>query len=255
MNAKALLPLTALLISPSLLADDWPDFDRPGILFAADVLPTGVWSLELGVPEISRTTSGQDRITAAELHSMLRFGFIENWELQLDMAPYIRERINTAEGAITQNGYSDARVGLRYDASVGMADWFHADAVALQAGVTLNSGHADFTESDNEVDLGIVASWQLTADGHEVDAMLQWLGSSSNSTWFIASTYGAPIINNMSAFIEVGAWFGDLDATVAGAGVIWRPSAGFQVDSYVLQRLSGEIADTQLGLGVSWMFF
>ncbi len=252
------LPLsvvTLLLLSPAVVADDWPDFDRPGILFAPSVLPVGVWSVELGLPDISRTKSDDVRVLESELHSMFRYGFAANWEVQFDFSPWVRERLKTSQGSATQTGYSDSRLGLRYDASETMAAWFAADAVALQAGVTLNTGHSAFKATDNEIDLGIVASWQLPATGHEVGAMLQWHGDSGDSTWFLATTYGLPISDSLSAFVEAGAWFGDEKASVAGIGVIWRPSAGFQVDSYLLSRLSGEIADTQMGLGVSWMFF
>ena len=246
--------LTSLLLSPVWAAADWPDFDRPGILFAPSVLPVGVWSLELGLPEFSRTTSGDVRLLESELHSLFRYGLTTHWEVQFEMAPWVRERVKTDQATTTRTGYSDARVALRHDASATMAATFAADAVALQAGVTLNMGHADFRASRNTVDLGIVASWALPADGHGVDAMLQWEGTSSESSWFLATTYGAPINGNLSAFVEAGAWFGDKQASIAGFGLIWRATAGFQIDSYMLTRLSGETADMQMGLGVSWLF-
>ncbi|MCC5869779.1 MAG: transporter [Gammaproteobacteria bacterium] len=176
--------LTSLLLSPVWSAADWPDFDRPGILFPPSVLPAGVWSLELGLPQLSRTTSGEERLLDSELHSLFRYGLTPHWEVQFEMAPLVRERVKTAQGTTTRTGYSDARVGLRHDASATMAATLAADAVALQAGLTLNTGHADFKASRNAVDLGLVASWALPADGHEIDAMLQWEGTSSESSWF-----------------------------------------------------------------------
>ena len=257
-NQTRLVHVTILvtsLLSSDLLADDWPAFDRPGILFAPEVLPVGVWSIELGSPDASLTRSGGDRLEETALQGMFRYGLTTDWELQFEFAPYVRERVKTVAGTDTQTGHSDARVGVRSDASASMADWFAADAVALQAGVVLNTGHSNFKGSSNEVDLGIAASWQLPTDGHEVDAMLQWIGTSGESIWFLATTYGFSINDSVSAFAEAGAWFGDENASVAGAGVIWRSSGKFQVDGYLLKRLSGEIADTQFGFGVSWMFF
>ncbi|MCC5827576.1 transporter [Alkalimonas sp.] len=237
-----------------LAADDWPDFDRPGILFAPSVLPVGAWSIELGLPEVSFSNREQTRSQETELHTMLRYGLMPQWELQLEMAPYIRQRVRQGDARQTQSGYSDTRLGARYDASPALAPWFAADAVALQAGIQLGTGQREFTESSNAVDLGLVTSWDLWAEGHAADLMLQWQGSRSTSSWFLATTYGAPVATALTAFVETGIWFGDDSASVVGGGLVWRPSAGFQLDSFILKRLSGDIADTQWGLGISWMW-
>ncbi|MCH8538316.1 MAG: transporter [Alkalimonas sp.] len=247
--------IAAAMTSLSLAADDWPDFDRPGILFAPSVLPVGVWSLELGLPELSRTNQHASRIIDAELHTMLRYGVVEHWELQLELAPYSWRHTRVNGDTTKQSGYSDARLGSRYDVSHLMSGWFFADAVALQAGIQLKTGHRDFTESSQEVDLGIVVSWDLGDSDHEVDVMVQGFHASDNTSWFLATTYGAPVLESVSAFVETGVWLGDSDGSVLGAGLIWRPSAQMQLDSYVLQRLSGDVPDTQWGLGFSWMFF
>lgn len=239
----------------ALSADDWPDFDRPGILFAPSVLPVGVWSIELGLPDLSRTSQHASRVIDAELHTMLRYGLLEKLELQLELAPYSWRHTRTDDSTIRQSGYSDARLGSRYDLTDVISGWFMADAVAIQAGIQLKTGHRDFTESSHEIDLGIVLSWELGYDDHAVDVMAQGFHASDDTSWFFATTYGAPLNQSVSAFVETGLWLGDTDGSVIGGGFVWRPSAQMQLDSYVLQRLSGDVADTQWGLGFSWMFF
>jgi hypothetical protein len=64
--------------------DDWPDFDRPGILFSPSTLPVGSWSIELGIFDFSKTNQGDNKEVNIELHTMLRYGLIENWELQIE---------------------------------------------------------------------------------------------------------------------------------------------------------------------------
>lgn len=252
-----LLFFTMLGASGSALAASepaTPGFDRPGLLFATDTIPEGYFAYEQGLPDMSFSeTAGTDASVYA-LNAALRYGFAQDWEVQLGLAPLAHVRIDGPVNEVSETGYGDLRLGVKHSLPAAFGDKLGGADVGFLGGITLPTGDDAFTADGEILDLGLTATWAMNAPGRSVGVLAQLTTGSVADDLLIAAAYNAPLGTSAGYYLEAGITSGDSDGSVLGGGAAWSPWRDFQLDAYVLGGVSGDAPDLQAGFGVSIFF-
>jgi len=233
--------------------NETPAFDRPGLGFAASVLPAGGVALELGLPDYQRDRDDAGtRSTEYGTDVRLRVGLGSQLELQAFGSPwnYLREAPRDAP-ATTARGAGDSGLALKY--ALPLQSDRHA--VALLASSNFGTGSRDFSEGGTQYELG--ASYELTFNERWSAALY---GNATRGAGEDAFTWSPSLslaaTDTVSAYLEAGFTHthGEPATSVAGAGVTWMPSERMQLDASLDLGLDRDSPDLQAGLGVSLYF-
>ena len=235
LGALALVPWTAA-------AQDAVPFDRPGIGFATEVLDTGDWAWEQGLPDVSVDRSQGRSTRQYVLDSRLRAGLGAGLELQLASDSY-----NWQRGDERADGGGDSSASLKWQLP-GSGDRF---GWAVLATYGLDTGQAPFSQEGASRELGVTGSWTL-ASGREVSLYADYLDAPGRHVWTFSPSYTWYDDGRLAAYVEAGLSAGSERERVAGGGLTWRWRPQIQLDASVLRGLGHESTDWQGGLGVSF---
>ncbi|MGY8565415.1 transporter [Paracidovorax citrulli] len=230
-----------------------PAFDRPGLGFAASVLPGGGVALELGLPDYQRDRDDAGtRSTEYGTDVRLRVGLGAQLELQAFGSPWnhLREAPRDAP-ATTTRGAGDSGLALKYALPL------HSErhALALLASSSFGTGSRDFSEGGTQYELG--ASYEYTFNQRWSGALYVngTRGAGEDAfTWSPSLSLAAS--DTVSAYIEAGFTHtrGEPATSVAGAGLTWMPAERIQLDASFDLGLDRDSPDLQAGLGISFYF-
>lgn len=228
-------------IAGTARADDGPDFDRPGLGFAPDVLQTGDVIWEQGLPDWSRA-DGASLYTA---DTLLRIGAGGPFELQFGTS-YNR----TTVAGTSVEGRGDSSIGLKFALPAsGDFSW------GLLGNVTFTDGVRAFRGEDRQYLLGAVFNWRLNPRD-SLGVYLENVRSSGRDDHLVALNTGHSLTDSLGAYVEI-AWqhqAGVGDGSMAGAGLAWMATPRVQLDAGFRHRIGGAADTWQAGLGVSVYF-
>ncbi|WP_312327476.1 transporter [Stenotrophomonas sp.] len=233
--------------------DETPAFDRPGLGFAASVLPAGGVALELGLPDYERDRDDAGtRTTEYGTDLRLRVGLGANFELQAFGSPWnrLREAPRNAPSTTTR-GAGDTGLALKFAFPLDS----DRHAVALLASSSFDTGSRDFSEGGTQYQLG--ASYEYTFNDRWTGALYGNATRGAGEDAFEWSpSLSLAVSDNISAYIEAGFTHtdGESSTSVAGAGLTWMPARRVQLDASFDLGLDRNSADLQAGLGVSFYF-
>lgn len=230
-----------------------PAFDRPGLGFAASVLPGGGVALELGLPDYQRERD-EARTRSSEYGTdvRLRVGLGAQIELQVFGSPRNHLREAPRDGpATTSRGAGDSGLAVKFGLPL------HSDrhAVALLASSSFGTGSRDFSEGGTQYELG--ASYEYTFNERWSAALYGNATRGAGKDAFIWSPSATLAVSDtFSAYIEAGFTHtdGESSTSVAGAGLTWMPADRVQLDASFDLGLDRNSPDLQAGLGVSFYF-
>ena len=232
---------------------DTPAFDRPGLGFAASVLPRGGTALEVGLPDYGRDRDDAGtRTTQLGTDLRVRVGLAANLELQAFGSPWNRLRESPRDApSTTTRGAGDSGLALKF--ALPLASDRHA--VALLASSSFATGSRAFSEGGTQYELG--ASYEYTFNDRWTGALYAnaTRGAGEDAfTWSPSLT--AAISDNVSAFLEAGFTHtdGEPSTAVGGAGITWMVARRVQLDASFDLGLDRDSPDLQAGLGVSFYF-
>ena len=151
-----------LALSCGARGEDTISTDRPD--FVESSLTMGKWRFEIETSVAQEFNSdGTTHETTWSTPTLLRLGFLDNWELRLETDGYIHPHTTDATIALdeSQNGTTDVSVGLKWhmldgEGSRPSVGWLlHAD---------LPTGSSDFRGHGVRPSLRAVAEWELPGD-------------------------------------------------------------------------------------------
>lgn len=218
--------------------------ERPSFSSSPLALWPGYWQIESGY-DYSRSNGTGGSKDQSFPNALLRFGFHQDFELQLNWTGYSWSRSSGTE----TNGFKDASLGVKWQLN-------EADAVfvaGLFAGVSLPVGDSEL--SSNDYDPEVALFW--TFAGH-----LDWFGT-------LKYTYSQGLYNlqnaigiNLSLAASTGAFFeyegsypeGKGPAHKLNFGVTWLLAENLQVDLNGNVGLNHRAADYGLGAGIGYRF-
>jgi hypothetical protein len=233
--------------------DETPAFDRPGLGFAASVLPRGGAALELGLPDYQRDRDDEGtRTTEYGTDLRLRVGLGANLELQAFGSPWNRLREAPRDApSTTTRGAGDSGLALKFTLPLDS----DRHAVALLASTSFDTGSRDFTEGGTQYELG--ASYEYTFSDRWTGALYANATRGAGEDAFTWSpSLNLAVNDNVSAFLEAGFTHtdGEPSTLVAGAGLTWMVAQRVQLDASFDLGLDSNSPDLQAGLGVSFYF-
>lgn len=232
---------------------DTPAFDRPGLGFAASVLPRGAAALEVGLPDYQRDRDDTGtRSTQVSTDVTLRIGLAANLELQAFGTPWNRLRESPRNApSTTTRGAGDSGLALKF--ALPLASDRHA--VALLASSSFGTGNRAFSEGGTQYELG--ASYEYNFNDRWTGALYANATRGAGEDEFAWSpSINAALSDNVSAFLEAGftRTEGEPSTAVAGAGMTWMVAQRVQLDASFDLGLDNDSPDLQAGLGVSFYF-
>lgn len=244
------------LAVPAWAQDDQgetPAFDRPGLGFAASVVPRGSAALELGLPDYQRDRDDEGtRTTQIGTDLRLRVGLGANLELQAFGSPWNRLREAPRDATSnTTRGAGDSGLALKFALPLDS----DRHALALLASSSFATGSRDFTEGGTQYELG--ASYEYTFSDQWTGALYANATRGAGEDAFTWSpSVNLAISDNLTAFIEAGFTHthGESETAVAGAGITWMVAQRVQLDASFDLGLDNKSPDLQTGLGVSFYF-
>jgi hypothetical protein len=214
-------------------------FDRPGIGFGTAVLESGQFSWEQGLPDFSSDRQAGQLYTAS---SLWRFGLGRRVELQLGA-----DLFNRQSGHPAETGAGDASLALKYalpDLSPGWS-W------ALLASYSHPTGQQPFRAGRPSQSLAFSLARELS-EGRSFAWYLDYSSGDGHDSWTFSPSYTFYSDASFSAYTELGVSRGGEHSSSAGAGGVWRLSAQWQLDVWVLRGISHDATDWQTGFGIAW---
>lgn len=248
--ASIALPLTLACAVTTARADDAPAFDRPGLSFAASVLPAGSFDWEQGLPDFEHDSSAGVRTNAYAATTEFRLGIGHALELQLAGSPWNRVTVRDHGVHASDTGAGDTRVAVKWApplATEGLS-------FALLGAVSFDTGAAAFSSGSTVSTLGAVLSHDL-GDGRSIGGYLDVDHDASSNVVSSSLSYGFPVNDAIGGFVEVGHSSGGGPATsVAGGGLTWLLDNRLQFDLSAHAGLTSKSTDLDAGFGISYLW-
>ena len=218
--------------------------ERPNFSSSPLALPTGFWQIEAGYQYTRNLGSNRSKEHTLP-NALLRFGFHERLELQLNWSGYKR----MISGGAETKGLEDASLGVKWQ--VNRAD--AAVVVGLFAGISLPVGDREFTSDNYDPEFGIF--W--THSGR-----LDWFGtaklSESGNRYKLENAVGIDLslAQKTGAYIEYKGSFpeGQGPAHDLNFGVTWLLANDLQVDLNGGLGLNKRASDYFVGTGIAYRF-
>lgn len=230
-------------------ADEAPEFDRPGIGFSTSTVGSGAFVWEQGLPDGSRDSRDGATTTRWTANTLLRLGLSEHVEVQLGADSWSHLRVRDGGRDARHSGAGDGSIALKWAPVPGS----ETTRVAFKAGATLPWGSAPLGDGGRDYDIGVTLAWALPREHSlAVYADRQW--GDSGSGWAFSPSYGFPVSDAVSAYVEAGYGTGAQYMRAAGAGVTWMATRRLQLDASVLRGLDANTPDWHGGVGLALSF-
>ncbi|MBW8822768.1 MAG: transporter [Xanthomonadales bacterium] len=220
-------------------------FDRPGLSFASWSLPQGGLVWEQGLPDASWQRDGDTRTTQAEADSRLRMGLGHGVELQIAGTPYAWQSTRGATKSRV-HGQGDTDVALKWTLPLSSQSW----SLALLATHKFASGGQAFGSPGHADQLAAAVTRDLGSN-RSLGGYLARDSQQQGRGWMSALSYGFPLTDALSGYVETGLGNGIDRARVAGGGLTMLLHHRVQLDGWVLRGLDRGSPDWQAGFGVS----
>lgn len=247
---KRVLIAVMVLAVPALSLADAPAFDRPGIGFSTQTLPTGTFDWEQGLPDVVHDSHDGASATQYSADSRVRVGIASKVELQLADAVYNRLVIHDA-GRTVDHGYGDLSVALK----VALPPPTQTISWALMGGVSFKTGQVPFRNETEQYSLAVSISLHLN-DSEAAGLYGGVVHAGHDTSYTLSPNFGWTVNDRLSAYVEGGYTFGhhmDKDE-VAGGGLAWMAGKNVQLDLFGLRGLTSRSTTMQAGVGVSMYF-
>ena len=226
-------------------ADADTQFDRPGLSFASWSLPQGGVVWEQGLPDASWQRDGNLRTVQAIADSRLRVGIGHGVELQLAGTPYAYQETRGATGSHAQ-GQGDTDIALKWTLPLASPAW----SAALLATHKIAAGSQSFGSAGHADQLAAAVTRDL-GNGRSFGGYLARDSQRQGRGWMSAVSYGFPVTDALSGYVESGFGNGIDHARVAGGGLTMMLGHRVQLDGWVLRGLDHDSPEWQAGFGVS----
>jgi len=218
--------------------------ERPSFSSSPLALPTGYWQIEAGYVYTRNLGSNGSKDHSLP-NALLRLGFHERLELQLNWSGYTKKITDDAE----TTGIKDASLGMKWQVNSADADV----VVGLFAGVSLPVGDKELTSDDYDPEFAVF--WAHSG-------RLDWFGtaklSESGDKYKLENAAGInfSLAQDTGAFIEYKGSFpeGQGPAHDLNFGVTWLLGNDLQVDVNGGLGLNSRASDFFVGTGISYRF-
>jgi Putative MetA-pathway of phenol degradation len=244
--------LAAILPAAAVAGETYvPAFSRPGIAFPTATLPAGGFALEQGLPDFERDSAGGTELRSYSASTTLRYGIVENLEIQLQGSLYNWQRTRTPFLRDSRSGAGDTGLALLWALPSSNADF----SWAVSGGATFASGDDDFSAGETQYDLGLATGFTLS------DTVSAGLYGAVNhldgvNTYTFSPGLSFALGDRAGAFIEAGysSAKGSPDQAVAGGGFTYMLTPRMQLDLSADAGLNDDTPDLTGGFGVSVYF-
>lgn len=261
------LPL-ALCCAVAAASDDGGSIatDRPDFVESSNVVGPGRLQIEAGLAWERRGSRAGAHERGTATPTLLRLGVATDWELRLESDGRVTRRARDGAMAptITERGYADASLGLKWHAAdAGGEGQALRPSVALLLHADLDTGTAAFRGVGVRPSLRAVAEWELP-DGYSMGVMpgvaLERADSGRrHAVGIFGIVLGKAFTPRWRGFVELAApsiqrrRHGGTVATLdIGAAFLWTPQV--QLDAVVQRGVTRQAADLAAGLGASMRF-
>jgi hypothetical protein len=242
--------LVLALATGAARADDAPAFDRPGLSFAAAVLPAGSFDWEQGLPDFERDSADGVRTTTYAASTEFRLGLGHALEVQLAGSPWNRVTVRDHGAHASNTGAGDTRVAVKWAPPLSTEGL----SFALLGAVSFDTGSAESSSGTTVSTLGVVLSRDL-GDGRSVGGYLNVDHDRSSNVVSSSLSYGFPVNDAVGGFVEVGHSSGGGPSTgVAGGGLTWLVDNRLQLDLSAHVGLTSNSPDLDAGFGISYFW-
>lgn len=218
--------------------------ERPSFSSSPLALLPGYWQIEGGY-DYSRNTGTSGSKEQSLPNALLRFGFHQDFELQLNWSGYSWSQSSGTE----TNGIKDASLGVKWQLNEADA----AFVAGLFAGVSLPVGDSELSSDDYDPELALF--WTFASP-------LNWFGTvkitDSESRYKLQNAIGInlTLAPNASAFFEYEGSYpeGKGPAHELNFGVMWLLVDELQVDLNGSVGLNSRATDYGVGAGIGYRF-
>ena len=220
--------------------------ERPSFSSSPLALATGYWQIETGY-QFTRNKDDPSLKDHTLPNVLLRYGFHENFELQLSSAGYSWQ---DSDHQKTQ-GFQDASLGIKWQIN-------DSDAVipiGLFGGISLPMGSSDFTSDDYAPSAGLFWTHSST---------LEWFGTAklnySDDSFIFNNAVGISfsLPSDTGAYIEyLGTFYEDGNEGSEhnlNLGITWLASYDLQLDINGGFGFNSSANDYYTGMGISYRF-
>ncbi len=246
----------ALAFAGPVAAQSTISTDRPGLTFNPAVVPAGAFQVEVGTPQLTRTSfqAGGFEATGTLLNAptQLRYGITPRLEARVFSTLYNDLSVESA-GVDGTSGFGDVEVGLKYQILTAAPGG--TPNLSVIPTVVLPTGEYGFTVGDPVVNANLAAGFALpNAFGVTVLAGATVpTADDSNVTANLAVLLGRSFTPALSAYVEAGAFPTDGSTPLyGGAGLAYLVSNTVQLDAFFDAGLNDEAADLFAGVGISF---
>ncbi len=233
--------------------------DRPDTTESPYTVDAGHVQIEASFLDYTRDEDGGDTFEVSSvLPTNLKFGLTNNADLQLVFEPYVHEKLDTAAGDDSTNGFGATQVRLKVNL------WGNDGgdtAFAIMPFVQFPTADDDFGGTDhlqggvilplaialpNEWGLGLMVEVDAVRDSADEDYELQFVHT---------ATIGRAIVGDLSGYVE---YIGVTDTeegtgylSLIGAGLTYGVDENVQLDTGVNVGLSDDADDFNVFVGIS----
>jgi len=218
--------------------------ERPSFSSSPLALATGFWQIEAGY-QLTRN-GGANSLTEHTLpNALLRFGFYQNLELQLNGVGFKQTRT----GGVETDGFQDVSLGVKWQINGSDA----VVPIGLFAGVSLPVGSSEFTSDDYDPSIGMF--WSHSGS-------LEWFGAvtakKSGGQYSFDNAVGLSfsLQETTGAFVEFHSSMpeGSGPSHNLNGGITWLLADALQVDIHGAVGLNSRANDYSVGTGIAYRF-
>lgn len=229
--------------------------DRPGLLFAPTLVPSGRTQVEAG-PLISLTQQSGGDSRGWSFPVALRHGLSADLELRASLPPWTETRVESGASIARDDGFGDAEVGAKLALPpLGSAPLAVLVSMRLPTGAdaltTDEVGGSAFLLTGRDLDGGFWVQGMVGLSHTPID------GGADPTSAIFGGLISHAIGERTSAYVNAAAVPGLHNApgqSFAGAGLTWTPTDRLQFDVSADFGLDEDSADVLTGFGVSWYF-
>lgn len=243
--------------------------DRPDITESPRTVDAGHVQVELSFLDVGWDDhGGVETTTITVMPSNLKLGLLNDVDMQLVLAPYVRERTEDAEGDTKTAGFGDdtqVRVKVNVWGNDGPEHGLGATALAVMPFVKFPTGTGGL--SDDHVEAGLIVPFaaDLPADfglGVMAEVDLVWDDASRDYGWDVLHTvavgHDLPPVPHLGGFVEyVGVALEETGHTyqsLLGTGLTYALSDDWVLDCAATVGLADGAPDVGALVGTSFRY-
>lgn len=236
--------------------------DRPGVATPVCTVPAGMVQVETTFAEWTGDRSGGAKSESLAIGATaVKLGLTDRLHIQIDVAPYVRERIREAGGRETLSGFGDLGIAAKYRLTSDTAPV----QVAVLPFVKIPTARRSLGNGKVEGGLVVPISFALARSGlsltlgPQIDLIADGDGSGHHLATAQVLSLGIPLGERLSASAEIaGAWDFDPAGTTrqyALAGSLaYLLTSDIQIDAGAQLALNRAAPNVQLYSGLAFRF-